>query len=39
MRVKIHTHVATEGKTLNDRRAIKEEVYQIIYNQLVAFEC
>lgn len=38
MRVKIHAHVETKGKTLDDRRAIKAEVYEIIYNQLVAFE-
>ena len=38
MRVKIHAHVETKGKTLDDRRAIKAEVYQIIYNQLLAFE-
>lgn len=38
MRVKIHQHLETKGKTLDDRKAIKEEVYQIIYDQLVAFE-
>jgi 1-acyl-sn-glycerol-3-phosphate acyltransferase len=38
MRVKIHEQVETKGKTLEDRKAIKEEVYQIIYQQLVAFD-
>ncbi len=38
MRAKIHHHVNTQGKTLEDRKAIKEEVYQIVYNQLVIFE-
>ena len=38
MRVKIHQHLETKGKTLDERKAIKEEVYQVIYNQLVAFE-
>jgi 1-acyl-sn-glycerol-3-phosphate acyltransferase len=37
MRVKIHAHVDTKGKTSDDRRALKEEVHEIIYNQLVAF--
>ena len=38
MRVKIHTHIETQGKTLDDRRAIKQETFQIIYDQLVSFE-
>ena len=38
MRAKIHTHIETQGKTLNDRRAIKQETFQIIYDQLVSFE-
>lgn len=38
MRVKVHEHIETKGKTLDDRKAIKEEVYQIIYNQLVTFD-
>jgi len=38
MRVKIHSHIETKGKTLDDRKAIKDEVYQIIYNQLVTFD-
>jgi 1-acyl-sn-glycerol-3-phosphate acyltransferase len=38
MRVKIHEHIETKGKTLDDRKVLKEEVYQIIYNQLVAFD-
>lgn len=38
MRVKIHAHIDTKGKTLDDRKVIKEEVHQIIYKQLVAFD-
>jgi 1-acyl-sn-glycerol-3-phosphate acyltransferase len=38
MRVKIHSLVDTKGKTLQDRRFIRDEVRQIIYNQLVVFE-
>jgi hypothetical protein len=28
----------TKGKTLDDRKAIKEEVFQTIYKQLVDFD-
>jgi 1-acyl-sn-glycerol-3-phosphate acyltransferase len=38
MRVKIHQHLETKGKTLDDRKAIKEEVFQTIYKQLVDFD-
>jgi len=38
MRVKIHSQVDTKGKTLQDRRSIRDEVRQVIYNQLVVFE-
>lgn len=38
MRVKMHSHVATLGKTGADRKEIREEVREIIYNQLVAFD-
>jgi hypothetical protein len=38
MRVTIHEHLETKGKTMDDRKAIKAEVYQTIYNQLVAFD-
>lgn len=38
MRVKIHPQVDTKGKSLQHRKIIKNEVRQIIYNQLVAFE-
>ena len=38
MRVKIHKQVETKGKTLEDRKLIREEVRQIIYDQLVAFD-
>jgi 1-acyl-sn-glycerol-3-phosphate acyltransferase len=38
MRVKIHPQIETKGKTLEARRLIREEVRQIIYNQLVSFK-
>jgi 1-acyl-sn-glycerol-3-phosphate acyltransferase len=37
MRVKIHPLVETKGKTLNDRKEVKEEVKAIIFNQLLEF--
>ena len=38
MRVKIHEHVETKGKTLEDRKEIKAQVFQTIYQQLVDFD-
>lgn len=38
MRVKIHTHISTLGKTVLDRKEIREQVRTIIYNQLLEFE-
>jgi len=38
MRVKMHQHIATLGKTGTDRKEIREEVREIIYNQLVAYD-
>lgn len=38
MRVKMHHHIETLGKTGVDRKDIREEVRDIIYNQLVAFD-
>lgn len=38
MRVKIHSHVETLGKTGENRKEIREEVHGIIYSQLVEFE-
>lgn len=38
MRVKIHSHVETLGKTGESRKEIREEVHGIIYSQLVEFE-
>jgi 1-acyl-sn-glycerol-3-phosphate acyltransferase len=38
MRVKIHSHVETLGKTGVDRKEIREEVREIIYSQLQEFE-
>jgi 1-acyl-sn-glycerol-3-phosphate acyltransferase len=37
MRVKIHKQIETFGKTGLDRRHIREEVRDVIYTQLVAF--
>ncbi|AWG20885.1 1-acyl-sn-glycerol-3-phosphate acyltransferase [Flavobacterium faecale] len=37
MRAKIHTPIATEGKTLLDRKALREETWQVIHNQLLVF--
>ena len=38
MRVKMHSHVETLGKTGVDRKEIREEVREIIHNQLIAFD-
>lgn len=38
MRVKIHPHVETLGKTANNRKEIREEVRDIILTQLIEFE-
>lgn len=38
MRVKIHSHIETFGKTGENRKEIREEVHGIIYSQLVEFE-
>jgi 1-acyl-sn-glycerol-3-phosphate acyltransferase len=38
MRVKMHDHVDTLGKTGVDRKKNREDVRDIIYNQLVAFD-
>ena len=38
MRVKIHSHVETSGKTGENRKEIREAVHGIIYSQLVEFE-
>ena len=37
MRVKLHIHIETLGKTGVDRKEIREEVREIIYTQLVTF--
>ncbi|WP_072989545.1 lysophospholipid acyltransferase family protein [Flavobacterium segetis] len=37
MRVKMHNHVSTVGKTAVDRKNIRDEVRDIIHTQLVAF--
>jgi 1-acyl-sn-glycerol-3-phosphate acyltransferase len=38
MRVKMHSHVETSGKTGENRKEIREAVHGIIYSQLVEFE-
>ena len=38
MRVKMHSHIDTLGKTGADRKEIREEVREVIYTQLVYFE-
>lgn len=38
MRVKMHSHVETLGKKGTDRKEVREEVREIIYDQLIAFE-
>jgi len=38
MRVKMHLHIETLGKTGVDRKEIREEVRKIIYNQLIAYD-
>ena len=38
MRVKMHHHVSTLGKTAVNRKEIREEVREIIYTQLLEFE-
>lgn len=37
MRVKMHTSVPTLGKSLNDKKEIKDEVRTVIYHQLLRF--
>lgn len=38
MRVKVHPFVETKGKTLEDRKAIKDEVSELIYKQLISYQ-
>jgi 1-acyl-sn-glycerol-3-phosphate acyltransferase len=38
MRVKIHKPIETAGKSLEDKRQIKEQVRTVILNQLLAFQ-
>ena len=37
MRVKVHKAIPTEGKTLNDKKEVKDEVRTVIYHQLLKF--
>jgi 1-acyl-sn-glycerol-3-phosphate acyltransferase len=34
----MHSHVSTTGKTVLDRKEIRDEVRNIIHTQLVSFE-
>lgn len=38
MRIKIHPPIETKGKTLEDKKGIKDAVRKVILDQLVAFE-
>lgn len=38
MRVKIHKFVETKGKTLDDKKEVREQVRDVIYKQLLEFE-
>lgn len=38
MRVKVHPFLETKGKTLEDRKEIKDEVSEIIYKQLISYQ-
>lgn len=38
MRIKIHPPIETKGKTLEDKKGIKDEVRKVILDQLLAFE-
>ncbi|CAM4047390.1 lysophospholipid acyltransferase family protein [Flavobacterium branchiophilum] len=38
MRVHAHTFIQTEGKTLEAKKALKEQTFQLIWNQLQQFE-
>ncbi len=37
MRVKVHSFIETEGKTLADKNSLKDQAWKIIYDQLLAF--
>jgi len=38
MRVKVHTFIETEGKTLVDKNSLKEQCWKIIHTQLLDFQ-
>ncbi|MDD5151199.1 MAG: lysophospholipid acyltransferase family protein [Flavobacterium sp.] len=38
LRVKVHTFIATEGKTMIDKNSLKDECWKLIHAQLLAFE-
>lgn len=37
MRVKVHNFIPTAGLTLDDKKELKDKVWDIIYNQLITF--
>ena len=37
MRAKVHAFVHTKGKSQNDKKEVREQVYTVIYNQLLQF--
>lgn len=38
MRVKIHSFIETEGKTIADKNSLKEQAWQLIHEKLLAFQ-
>lgn len=38
MRVKIHSFIVTEGKTMVDKNSLKDQSWQLIHDQLLAFQ-
>jgi 1-acyl-sn-glycerol-3-phosphate acyltransferase len=38
MRAKIHPQIETFGKTSVDRKAIREEVREVVYSQLMEYD-
>ena len=37
MRATVHPFIVTKGLTMNDKKILKDEVKQVIYNQLLAY--
>ena len=38
MRAKVHSFVETKGKTLEDKKEIKDNVSELIYRQLLVYQ-